>query len=98
MAQDYDLVAVNDNNTWVMLSVGSGFEGPAQWSGDAFFGSKATLLGDVNGDGRADLVGVNDNNTWVMLSTGNGFERPAPWSGVAFFGTKATLLGCIAPI
>jgi FG-GAP-like repeat len=36
-----DLVAVNDNDTWVMLSTGSEFSAPAQWSGEPFFGSKA---------------------------------------------------------
>ena len=88
-----DLVAVNENDTWVMLSTGSGFPAPARWSGEPFFGTKATLLGDLTGDGRADLVAVNENDTWVMLSTGSGFPAPARWSGEPFFGTKATLLG-----
>jgi FG-GAP-like repeat len=95
-----DLVAVNDNDTWVSLSSEQlpftshpGFSAPARWSGERFFGSKATLLGDVTGDGRADLVAVNDNDTWVMLSTGSGFSAPAQWSGARFFGSKVTLLG-----
>ena len=84
-----------DGNTWVMLSTGRGFSSPTAWHDGLFFGSKATLLGDVDGDGRADLVAVNDNDTWVMLSTGSGFSAPAQWSGEPFFGNKATLLGDI---
>jgi hypothetical protein len=90
-----DLVAVNGNDTWVMISTGSEFSAPAQWSGERFFGTKATLLGDVTGDGRADLVAVNGNDTWVMVSSGTGFFAPREWSGQSFFGNKATLLGDI---
>jgi hypothetical protein len=54
-----DLVAVNDDDTWVMLSTGSEFSAPTQWSGEPFFGTKATLLGDITGDGWSDLVAVN---------------------------------------
>ncbi len=91
------LVAVNDTSTWVMVSLGARFGGPVEWSGTEFFGSKATLLGDITGDGRADLVAVNDTSTWVMLSTGSGFSAPAQWSGTEFFGSKATLLGQVTP-
>jgi hypothetical protein len=90
-----DLVAVNDNATWVMLSTGTGFSAPAQWSSEPFFGTKATLIGDITGDGRADLVAVNDWDTWVMLSTGTAFSAPVRWSSTRFFGSRATLLGDI---
>jgi hypothetical protein len=97
-----DLVAVNDNDIWVALSSEQppfkshpGFLEPARWSGERFFGTRATLLGDVTGDGRADLLAVNDNDTWVMLSSGTGFSAPAQWSVEPFFGNKATLLGDI---
>jgi VCBS repeat protein len=91
-----DLVAVNAEDTWVMLSNGSGFADPVPWSGVPFFGRKATLLGDIDGDGRADLVAVNEGDAWVMLSTGSGFSEPTRWSGVPFFGSKATLLGDVS--
>jgi hypothetical protein len=42
-----------------MVSSGTGFFAPREWSGQSFFGNKATLLGDITGDGRADLVAVN---------------------------------------
>jgi uncharacterized protein with NRDE domain len=88
-----DLVAVNDGNTYVMLSTGTGFSAPALWSSTPFYGTRATLLADVTGNGRADLVAVNDNQTFVMLSTGTGFSAPALWSSTPFYGTRATLLG-----
>lgn len=88
-----DLVAIDDQSTWVMLSTRSSFGPPQRWADQAFFGTKATLLGDVNGDDTADLVAVDDTSTWVMLSSGSSFGPPTLWSDQAFFGTKATLLG-----
>jgi hypothetical protein len=40
------------------------------------------LLGDVNGDGKADAVKVNSvtGNAWVALSTGTSFSAPQQWS------------------
>src|SRR5450432_2335474 len=83
-----DLVAVWDDFTLVMLSAAQlpsisapGFLTEASWSGERFWGNQATLLGDVDGDGRADLVAIDDNDTWVMLSTATGFSAPAQWSG-----------------
>jgi len=38
------------------------------------------LLGDVNGDGRADLVRF-DGYVHLSLSTGNGFGAPVYWGG-----------------
>jgi uncharacterized protein YaiE (UPF0345 family) len=86
-----DLIAVNGSSTWVMTSTGSAFGAPAQWSSSAFYGSRATLATDVNGDGRADLIAVNGTSTWVMTSTGSAFNTPAQWSSSAFYGSRATL-------
>ena len=63
----------------------------ATWSSTPFYGSRATLAADVNGDGKADLVAVNGNSTWVMLSSGSSFSAPQPWSGAPFYGARATL-------
>jgi hypothetical protein len=52
-------VAVNDNDTWVMLSTGPDFSAPTRWSGEPCYGNWATLLGDITGDDRADLVAVD---------------------------------------
>ncbi|MBJ7608075.1 MAG: hypothetical protein JF887_01405, partial [Candidatus Dormibacteraeota bacterium] len=63
-----DLVAVNADSTYVMLSSGTAYGPPTRWSSTPFYGSKATLLGDVNKDASADLVAVNQDSTYVMLS------------------------------
>jgi murein DD-endopeptidase MepM/ murein hydrolase activator NlpD len=88
-----DLVAVNDFNSYVMPSNGTAFGGPQPWSGNAFYGSRANLVGDVNDDGRSDLIAVNDFNSYVMLANVSSFGPPQLWSGNAFYGTKATLVG-----
>jgi surface antigen len=80
-------------STFVMLSTGSGFSAPQEWSGTPFYGSKATLMGDVNGDGKADLIAVNEIGSFVMLSTGSSFSAVQGWSGERFFGSAATLDG-----
>jgi hypothetical protein len=82
-----DLIAVNDDSTWVMPSTGTGFRAPQEWSSAPFYGTRATLVGDVSGDGRADLIAVNDDSTWVMRSTGTGFRAPQEWSTTPFYGT-----------
>jgi hypothetical protein len=96
------LVAVNDNSTFVMPSNGStAFGEPAQWSSGLFYGNRATLLGDVNGDRKLDVVAVNNDSVWAMVSSGSGFGGPTQWLGnqpnPAPFGTKATLMGGVSP-
>jgi hypothetical protein len=86
-----DLVAVNNDDIWVMLSTGTAFATPGQWSTVAVQGTAATLIGDINGDRRADLVAVNDADIWVMLSTGTAFATPGRWSAVNFQGPVASL-------
>ena len=71
---------------WKQITQGSGY-----WPGGFIYfenyssGSSAydkPLLGDVNGDGKADAVLVNPGNghVWVGLSNGSGFSTPASWS------------------
>ena len=99
-----DLVAVNGDasagSSWVMGSTGSSFTAPQRWSSSRFFGNKATLIGDINGDRLSDLIAVNESSptagdTWVMTSTGSSFTAPQRWSSSRFFGNKATLIGDI---
>jgi hypothetical protein len=78
-------------STFVRTSTGSGFGAVQGWSSQLFAGTKATLAGDVDGDGRTDLVAVDDASSWVMRSTGSGFSAPQGWSSTAFYGTRATL-------
>ncbi len=58
------------------------------WSSIPFYGTKATLVGDVNGDGKADLIAVDDSGTFVMTSNGTGFSAPVAWSSIPFYGTR----------
>ena len=73
-----DLVAVNNDSVWVMLSTGSGFGPPTEWSNVPFYGNLSTQVADVTGDGKADLVAQNSSSTWVMESTGTGFKAAGP--------------------
>ena len=97
-----DLIAVNFNpgsSTYVMLSSGSAYGAPQLWTGAPFAGSRATLAGDANGDGRTDLIAVNydpatnTGSTYVMLSTGASYGFPQLWTSMPFAGSHATLAG-----
>ena len=90
-----DLVALNNNSTYVMTSTGSSFSSPVKWAGVASYGSVANLTGDVSGDGRADLIAWNSADTWVMTAKaiGNGFNAPTRWSSGAFSGNRTNTIG-----
>ena len=88
-----DLIAVNGSSTFVMPSTGSSFSAPQGWSSTPFYGTKATLVGDVTGDKKDDLIAINASSTWVMPSTGSGFLAPQQWSSTPFYGNVATLVG-----
>jgi spore germination protein YaaH len=83
-------LAVGGVGTCVMPSSGSAFSAPTGWSTAAFFGTVATLGGNVTGSGKTDLVAVNKTGSFVMASTGAGFGPPTLWSSTAFFGTRGT--------
>lgn len=91
-----DLAAVNSNSAFVTTSNGSAFGTPAGWASGAFFGTVATMVGDVNGDGMTDLLAINSNSVWVELSTGSSFAAPVKWSSTAFSGSKALLLADVS--
>lgn len=88
-----DEVAITTNSGVCVLYSGNGsFATPQLWSAVPFYGTRATLAADVNGDGLADLIAINDSSTWVMLSTGAKFAAPVEWSNQPFFGSRATLV------
>jgi hypothetical protein len=63
----------------VCLSTGAGFD-CSYWTGHNG-GQSNNVLGDFNGDGRADMAGYAGNGQWhVCLSTGSGFNCSF-WSG-----------------
>jgi FG-GAP-like repeat len=90
-----DAVAFDGTSTWVMLSNGSGFGAPAQWSSNTLYGTissslqvGATQLIDLNGDHKADAVAFDGTGgVWAMLSTGSGFGAPTQWSSSTFYGS-----------
>ena len=57
-----------------------------QWSAVPFYGTVATLAGDVQGSGAADLIAVDTNAVWVLQPNGNTFQ-PTEWFSSAFFGS-----------
>jgi hypothetical protein len=83
-----DIVAFGQDGVWVSLATGGGnFAAPklvldnfgassaaGGWSSDSQF---PRVLGDVNGDGRADIVGFAYNGVWVAHgNTSGGFDTP----------------------
>lgn len=80
---------------YVAISSGTGFGAPVSWSTGAFAGTRANLLGDVNGDGKADLVAWNDTSMLVRLSSGAGFGPALQWSSGSFYGTRGNFVGAV---
>jgi len=83
-----DVVAFGTAGVTVSLANagGTAFQTPSRWS--TSFGSSVAsggwtsqdalprILGDVNGDGRADAIGFATNGVWVANSTGTAFSAP----------------------
>lgn len=85
-----ELAIVTNAGVCVMYGgVGNSFRVPQLWTGP-FYGTRATLAADVNGDGLVDLIAVNNSTTFVMYSFGHGFTAPMQWSGQPFYGTRGT--------
>ena len=90
-----DVVGFGNKGVYVSLSNGSSFQAGALWI--ANFGMAAgqwtsqdlypRLLGDVNGDGRADIVAFGKKNVYISLSTGHAFS--APTTSLATFCASA---------
>jgi len=83
-----DLILVKHNNTnntyriYVMLSNGSGFEGPYLWSDGNSFPPFPKAVADFNGDGKSDLISFMTDTAgasiYINYSTGTGFIASAP--------------------
>lgn len=91
-----DVVGFGAAGAYVALSTGSGFAAPALWirnfgasaqaGGWTSFDSYPRLLGDFDGDGRADIAAFGAMGTYVALSTGASFGAPVLW--IRNFGTS----------
>jgi hypothetical protein len=78
---------------WVALSQGNRFGPPNRWATLRLAGDQL-LLGDVNGDGKADAVvaALATGTWWVAFSNGGGFDAPAQWGSAVGPATTRFLL------
>ncbi len=78
-----DIVGFGNDGVYLSLSTGTSFQPPAftipnyglnagVWTID-----NPRLLGDVNGDGKADIVGFGNDGVYLSLSTGTSFQPSA---------------------
>ena len=90
------VVTYPENGNWyVAPSTGTGFiRDEGSWPWTTLFGASPepheALLGDVNGDGRADAVVFypTDGNWYVAPATGTSFQRDtSTWLWLSAFGT-----------
>jgi hypothetical protein len=90
-----DLVGIGDGYIGVIRSTGTGFGNYETWSTDPSVtaqvgGWHGTLVGDMNGDGKADLVTMLDRSIVVSYSDGTSFGTPYWASAGPFYGTHGT--------
>ena len=95
-----DLVALIDGSVAVRRATGATAGNPLfgdyeTWYYGTFYGTRASFLRDVDGDGKADLVSLGDDNVTVIRSNGFGFGSPEIWWGSGFSGTHGAFIGDI---
>ncbi len=78
-----DAVGFGDAGVWLAAASASGGFAPAAFVVQNFGVAQewdnskhVRLLGDINGDHKADIVAFGDGGVWTALSTGTGFTAP----------------------
>lgn len=80
-----DIVGFGNTGVFVSFSTGSGFTAASLKINNFGYNNgngwklneHPRLIGDVNGDGKADIVGFDNNGVILSLSTGTTFTTPA---------------------
>ena len=93
-----DIVLLQNSAVQVMSATGNtgtsggAFNNPSNYWG-AFYGAYGTLIGDIDGDGKADLVALGGNYVGVIHSQGGNFGNYDTGLPYAFYGNHGTFLG-----
>jgi hypothetical protein len=67
---------------FVAVSDGTAFVDSRNWyaTGAFSYAGETPLVGDFNGDGRADIATVTSSSVWVSLSNGTSFATQTRWT------------------
>jgi hypothetical protein len=93
-----DLVVSNSNGVGVLLGNGDGSFRPVQTyalgSNPALGAANSVVVGDFNGDGKADVIAAGQTATSILLGNGDGtFQTGIPYSPGGVFTTAGDLNG-----
>lgn len=77
-----DIVGFRESDVIVAFSTGQSFTAPVTWKNTTFSGwddssGSQRILGDINGDGRADIIGMGNEKVSFAVSTGMSFDTSA---------------------
>lgn len=93
-----DLASLTHNlarQIYISLSNGSSFENPSLWYGLKIAEDGTQVVGDFDGDGKADVATLQTTTgaVFVNLSAGNRFRVQRRWSSDAVLEAKQIIVG-----